>query len=113
MLSTVVVRTRSNCVVIRPSISSGFSPVNCHATAITGMSMLGKMSAGVRLMTTGLAIRIRRATITKVYGRCSATLTTHMPSSTPRVALRFQAVAFLRKSEQTVAEVQSPELSER
>src|SRR5947208_4529352 len=27
-------------------------------------------------------------------------LTIHMPSSTPRVAVRFQAVAFLRKSEQ-------------
>ncbi len=53
MLSTVVVRTRSNCVVMRPSISSGFRPVNCQATAITGMSMFGKMSVGVRRMTTG------------------------------------------------------------
>src|SRR5439155_2271071 len=66
MLSTVVVRTRSYWVVIRPSISSGFRPVNCHATAITGMSMLGKMSVGVR-----------RTATTNVYGRCSATLTIH------------------------------------
>src|SRR6266581_5673476 len=36
MLSTVVVRIRSYCVVIRPSISSGLRPVNCQATAITG-----------------------------------------------------------------------------
>src|SRR6266699_2679240 len=54
MLSTVVVRTRSNWVVILPSISSGFRPVNCQATAITGMSMLGKMSVGVRRIRTGL-----------------------------------------------------------
>ncbi len=61
MLSTVVVRTRSNPVLMRPSISSGFKPVNCHATAITGMSMLGKMSVGVRRITTGLRMRIRSA----------------------------------------------------
>src|SRR6266705_218744 len=78
MLSTVVVRTRSYWVVIRPSISSGLRPVNCQATAITGMSMLGKMSVGVRRMTTGLAIRIKMATTTNVYGRASATLTIHM-----------------------------------
>jgi len=34
--------------VIRPSNSSGFIPVYCHATAITGMSMFGKISVGVR-----------------------------------------------------------------
>src|SRR5204862_106159 len=78
MLSTVVVRTRSYWVVIRPSISSGFSPVNCHATAITGMLMLGKMSVGVRRTIAGLASRISSATTTKVYGRCRATLTIHM-----------------------------------
>ena len=52
MLSTVVVRIRSYCVVIRPSISSGLRPVNCQATAITGMSMFGKMycSTGTFLM---------------------------------------------------------------
>jgi len=47
--------------VIRPSISSGFRPVNCQATAITGMLMLGKMSVGVRRITTGLRMRIRSA----------------------------------------------------
>jgi hypothetical protein len=66
MLSTVVVRTRSYWVVTRPSISSALSPVNCQATAITGMSMLGKMSVGVRRMMTGLASRIRSATTTNV-----------------------------------------------
>src|SRR5206468_836757 len=78
MLSTVVVRTRSYWVVIRPSISSGFRPVNCQATAITGMLMLGKMSVGVRRTIAGLASRISSATTTKVYGRCRATLTIHM-----------------------------------
>src|SRR5437016_3449028 len=78
MLSTVVVSTRSNWVVIRPSISSGFRPVNCHATAITGMSMFGKMSVGVRRMSTGLSNKMSTARTTNVYGRCSATLTIHM-----------------------------------
>src|SRR5213596_1580265 len=66
MLSTVVVRTRSYWVVIRPSISSGLRPVNCQATAMTGMSMFGKMSVGVRRTATGLAMRISRASTTKV-----------------------------------------------
>ena len=66
MLSTVVVRIRSYWVVTRPSISSGLRPVNVQATAITGMSMFGKMSVGVRRTTTGLAMRISSATTTKV-----------------------------------------------
>jgi len=66
ILSTVVVRTRSKPVVIRPSISSGFKPVNCQATAITGMSMFGKISVGVLRMTTGLRRRIRSARTMKV-----------------------------------------------
>jgi hypothetical protein len=78
MLSTVVVRIRSYGVVTRPSISSRFNPVNCHATATTGMSMLGKMSVGVRRMRTGLTIRMSRARTTNVYGRSSAILTIHM-----------------------------------
>jgi len=52
--------------------------VYCQATAITGMLMVGKMSVGVRLITTGLAIRIRRARTMKVYGRSSAIRTIHM-----------------------------------
>src|SRR2546428_941058 len=90
MLSTVVVRTRSNWVVSRPSISSGLRPVNCHATAITGMSMLGKISVGVRRMMTGLASRISSATTAKVYGRCSATLTIHMLCRRPRARPRYR-----------------------
>ena len=78
MLSTVVVSTRSYEVVIRPSSSSAFSPAYCQATAMTGMLIAGKMSVGVRAMTTGLAIRIRSARTMKVYGRSSATRTIHM-----------------------------------
>jgi hypothetical protein len=81
MLSTVVVRTRSNPVVMRPSSSSGFRPVNCHATAITGMLMLGKMSVGVRRITTGLRMRMSRASTMKVYGRSSAIRTIHIRDS--------------------------------
>ncbi len=46
MLSTVVVSTRSYEVVIRPSISSVFSPVYFQATAMTGMLMSGKDVGG-------------------------------------------------------------------
>src|SRR6267142_3699537 len=93
MLSTVVVRTRSYWVVIRPSISSGFRPVNCQATAMTGMSTLGKISVGVRRMTTGLRMRIKSARTMNVYGRLRATLTIHIvwpahlsPDVRPRVS---------------------------
>src|SRR6267142_2557735 len=78
MLSTTVVRMRSKPVVKRPSISSGFSPVNCQATATTGILIFGKMSVGVRWITTGLASRINIARTIKVYGRLSASLTIHI-----------------------------------
>ena len=52
--------------MIRPSSSSALSPVYCQATAMTGMLIVGKMSVGVREMTTGLAIRIRSARTMKV-----------------------------------------------
>ena len=101
MLSTVVVRTRSNPVVMRPSISSGFRPVNCQATAITGMLMFGKMSVGVRRMATGLAIRIKSASTMNVYGRLSATLTIHMrlrshPCPCPFLPFRHDPVGVRR-----------------
>jgi hypothetical protein len=35
-------------------------PAYCQAAAITGMSMAGKMSVGMRDTTTGLRMRIRR-----------------------------------------------------
>src|SRR5439155_24610996 len=78
MLSTTVVRMRSKPVVKRPSISSGFSPVNCQATATTGILIFGKMSVGVRWIITGLANRINSERTIKVYGRLSASLTIHI-----------------------------------
>ena len=45
---TVVVTARSNCVVMRPSISEGGSPAYCQIAATTGMSICGNMSAGMR-----------------------------------------------------------------
>ncbi len=82
MLSTVVVNTRSYPLVSRPSNSSGFMPVNCHATAITGISMFGKISVGVRKIMTGLRTKMSTARTMKVYGRSSATRTIHI-SRTP------------------------------
>src|SRR5580692_10165532 len=78
ILSTVVVRFRSYTLVSRPSSSSGFRPVYVQATATTGMLILGKMSVGVRKITTGLKIRINRAKTMNVYGRSNATRTIHM-----------------------------------
>src|SRR6185369_10492800 len=52
--------------------------VYCQPTEITGISMLGKMSVGVRRITTGAAMRIRSARTINVYGRFSATLTIHI-----------------------------------
>ena len=66
MLSTRVVSDRSKGEVIRPSTSSAFKPAYCHATEITGMSILGKMSEGVRRIITGLAIRMSSAITMKV-----------------------------------------------
>src|SRR5580658_1897902 len=83
MLSTSVVRPFSKGVVSRVSRSSGFSPVYVHATEMTGMSILGKMSVGVRRMTAGLNKRIRIARTTNVYGRLRASLTIHMDVSFP------------------------------
>src|ERR1700691_6506513 len=58
ILSTSVVRAFSYGVVKRVSISSGLSPVYVHATEITGILILGKMSVGVRRITAGLNRRM-------------------------------------------------------
>src|SRR5882762_10809091 len=78
MLSTTVVSTRSYVLVSRPSNSSGFMPVYCHATAITGISMFGKMSVGVREIITGLRTKMSTARTMNVYGRSRATRTIHI-----------------------------------
>src|SRR5580692_11609336 len=53
-------------------------PVYCHATAITGMSILGKISVGVRRIMTGLKTKISTARTMKVYGLSRATRTIHI-----------------------------------
>src|ERR1700733_1553509 len=78
MLLTTVVALRSKLEVMRPSISSAFMPVYCQMAAITGMSMFGKMSVGVREITIGLPKRITSASTMNVYGRARASLTIHM-----------------------------------
>src|SRR5580692_7527567 len=45
---------------------------------MTGMSMFGKMSAGVHRITAGLRTRMRIARTINVYGRLSASRTIHM-----------------------------------
>ena len=52
-----------------------------QATEMTGMSIFGKMSVGVRRMTAGLSKRMRIARTMNVYGRLRASLTIHMDVS--------------------------------
>src|SRR5579872_107463 len=90
MLSTSVVRPFSKGVVSRVSRSSGFSPVYVQATEMTGMSIFGKMSVGVRRMTAGLSKRMRIARTTNVYGRLRASLTIHMDVPSPSHELLWE-----------------------
>src|ERR1700720_1372599 len=78
ILSTRVVKTFSYGVVSRVSRSSGFNPVYVQATDITGISIFGKMSVGVRSITSGLRTKISSAKTIKVYGRLRASLTIHI-----------------------------------
>jgi hypothetical protein len=48
MSLTVVVNARSKGVMMRPAISPGGKPWYCQATPMIGMSMLGKISTGMR-----------------------------------------------------------------
>src|SRR5579859_3574613 len=72
MSLTVVVSTRSNGVTMRPVMSSGDRPVYCHAVAITGTPMLGKISTGVRAACRMPTMPIRIDITMKVSGRARA-----------------------------------------
>jgi hypothetical protein len=52
-----------------------------QATEMTGISIFGKMSVGVRRITAGLSKRMRIARTTNVYGRLRANRTIHMDVS--------------------------------
>src|SRR5580693_4264844 len=56
MSLTVVVNTRSYGQVMFPSNCWAESPVYCQTMLTTGILIFGKMSVGVRRMTTGLMI---------------------------------------------------------
>jgi hypothetical protein len=66
ILSTVVVKTRSNWEVMCDSIPSGDIPASLQITEMTGMLIEGKISFGVRVIATSPAIRIRMANTVKV-----------------------------------------------
>src|ERR1022692_2588746 len=80
ILSTREVSAFSYGDVTRPSSSSGLRPVYVQPIETTGILMLGKMSVGVRRMTTGAAMRINSARTINVYGRLRASLTIHIES---------------------------------
>src|SRR5580658_9253643 len=75
---TVVVRLRSKVVVMREESSSGESPLYVQTTAMTGMSIFGKMSTGVRNITTGPRMNSKSDKTTNVYGRLRARRTIHI-----------------------------------
>src|SRR5438128_917484 len=64
--------------MIRRSNSCEFSPANCHTTEITGISMDGKISVGVRIKRNGVARSSTSDNTTKVYGRRKAKRTIHI-----------------------------------
>src|SRR5580658_7701767 len=66
MSLTVVVIPRSLLITMREAISGADMPVYCQTTLTTGILMSGKISVGVRKMTTGLTSKIISATTTKV-----------------------------------------------
>src|SRR5882724_11531917 len=78
ILSTVVVSARSVILTMRSLISSGTKPLKLQMTLTTGMSILGKMSVGVRTIVSAPRIKIRIANTAIVYGRLSASLTIHI-----------------------------------
>src|ERR1700687_2915909 len=63
---------------MRLAISCGDRPLKFQSTVMTGMSILGKMSVGVRWTTMGASSNNSSASTTKVYGRRSARRTIHM-----------------------------------
>src|SRR5450755_3889871 len=71
---------RSELEVMRCSISWGCKPVKLQTRLITGISMLGKISVGVRNSTTGVSNMITRAITINVYGLESAKRTIHILS---------------------------------
>jgi hypothetical protein len=60
---------------MRDDMSAGERPEYCHATAITGMRMSGKISTGVRNAAIVPAIAITIDMTMKVKGRVNATRT--------------------------------------
>src|SRR4051794_22403414 len=63
---TVVVSPRSKPETMRLDISSADIPLYCQTAVTTGMSMLGKMSVGVREIASGPTKRMTTASTTKV-----------------------------------------------
>src|SRR5215468_6358009 len=99
MSFTSVVRARSVVVVIRFDISCGDRPWKFQTMLMTGMSMSGKMSVGVRKITMGLRMSNTKAITMNVYGRRRARATIHIGQYTGRkteLAKRYQADCFVR-----------------
>src|SRR5215470_750651 len=78
MSFTNTMMPRSTLVVMRRSISWGSRPVYVHTWAITGMLISGKISVGVRGITTAASSAITSAITINVYGLDRAKRTIHI-----------------------------------
>ncbi len=78
ILSTSVVSARSTGEVTRWAMSSAEKPLNAQTMLSTGISMLGKISVGVRSTLKGPMMKINSATTMNVYRRRKASSTIHM-----------------------------------
>src|ERR1700734_1016177 len=78
ILSTVVVNVRSVWVTMRAPISTADKPWYCHTTLTTGISMLGKMLAGVLRIESGPRITGKGAKGAKLGGRRRGNQTIHI-----------------------------------
>ena len=62
-------------------VQGGAKPVKVQITLTTGILMSGKMSTGVRTITSGISRMMTSAITTNVYGRRSASATIHINGS--------------------------------
>src|SRR3954465_2179410 len=80
-LLTVVLICCSEKMVICFSKASGGMPTYCQISVTIGSEISGKMSFGMRRIDTMPSSTINSAMTTNVYGRLSASLTIHKPTS--------------------------------
>src|SRR6267378_1239769 len=98
---------RSRTVVMRCSISTGAMPWYCQITVTTGIGIVGKMSTGVVRIAKAPPMSTRMATEMKVYGRRSATRTSHIMAADSQIPPEQR---FERRAGDLVGELRAHEI---